>query len=67
MAPAAAPPAAPMPTFLARLRPELLRLFLRFLVWCWELAAITGIAVPASNPADKTAATSVFLIKIHPP
>ena len=62
MAPAAAPPAAPMPTFLARLRLELLRLFLRFLVWLWEVAAIRGTAVSDSNPAAKTAATSVFRI-----
>jgi hypothetical protein len=59
MAPAAAPPAAPTPTFLARRRPPL-----RFLLdlWWWVVAAITGMAVSANSPMAITAAHSDFFI-----
>jgi hypothetical protein len=58
MAPAVAPPAAPTPTFRDRLCLELLRLFFALGVWLWDVVAITGTAVPASSPADRSAANS---------
>ena len=48
-----------MPTFLARLRLPLLRLFLLELL---EVAAITGKAVSASSPKHRTAAHSDLFI-----